>query len=88
VREGRTIGSVSAKAEWLASTRGKTTSLGRSKSTSVRGILPNQVVRLGRVKPSLSHHQKQFGVWEPGAFPVPQKLNFHVLGELVDRYNL
>ena len=32
--------------------RGKTTSLGRSKSTSVRDTLPNQVVRLGRVKPS------------------------------------
>jgi hypothetical protein len=34
-----------------------------------------------------THHQKQLGVWDPGAFPVPEKLNFHVLVQLVDRHN-
>jgi hypothetical protein len=42
---------------------------------------------VGPSKALPTHHQKQLGVWDPGAFSVPQKLNFHLLGELVDRHN-
>ena len=72
------------KSQMAGERRGKTTSLGRSKSTSVRHPTESGgTVGPGKALPT--HHQKQLGVWDPGAFPVPQKLNFHMLSELVDR---
>jgi hypothetical protein len=71
VRERRTLGSVSPKAEWLVSTPGQNYITGRSKSTSVRDTLPNQVVRSGRVKPSLltTKSNSAYGIQARSPFP-------------------